>query len=557
MLGAILGDIIGSPYEFNRNNIKTTDFPLFCKRSQFTDDTVMAIAVAEGLMNGYDDSQHTEKEIISAMQKYGRMYPNAGYGARFSGWLESRDPKPYNSYGNGSAMRVSAVAWLFDDLSQVEDYALISAHVSHDHTEGIKGAKATVAAIFMARTGKSKNDIKQYIEKTYGYNLNRKLDEIRPSYHHVESCQETVPEAIIAFLESDGFEDAIRKAVSLGGDSDTLTAITGSIAEGYYDIPVELKQKALSMLDKPLLAVIKRWREWMAKKRADYQKYQRALEYATEMHTGQKRIGGADYITHPVAVVKLMREQLLPIEYQIARLFHDLLEDTNATVSKITELGGSDVADAVQLLTKEPGYLMFEYIARIKANPIAKAVKAADRFHNLKCAIVADETFKRKYIKESIDWYLDFSTLHIDIQRAIEELAQTLAKPFYELLFPYIKYFDQRPKFEWGGGKQKDGTFQLPFPIYSETIIQFEKMFYLSGIADGDYMGTIERYGIQADHDSFAKAIPTADAKLLTAMLTCYIRQERFCDGLIATAVENGNIANILMRLQETQEEMP
>ncbi len=200
MLGAILGDIIGSPYEFDCNNIKTTEFSLFTTRSQFTDDSVMTIAIAEGLLNGYGSESNTEKEIILAMQKYGRMYPDAGYGLNFIEWLKSDNPKPYNSYGNGSAMRVSPVAWIFDDLDTVENYALISARVSHDHSEGIKGAKATAAAIFLARTGKDKEYIKNYIVEKYEYYLSRTLDEIRPNYYHVESCQETVPEAIIAFL---------------------------------------------------------------------------------------------------------------------------------------------------------------------------------------------------------------------------------------------------------------------------------------------------------------------------------------------------------------------
>ena len=271
MLGAIIGDIVGSPYEFDHNNIKTTDFPLFSNRSYFTDDSIMTLAVAEGLMDGYGDAARTEAAIITAMLKYGNRYPDAGYGSRFSSWLSSDKPKPYNSFGNGSAMRVSAVAWLFDTLEQVEDYARISARVTHNHAEGIKGAQATAVAIYMARTGQSKADIKQYIEQKFGYNLSRSLDDIRPGYHHVESCQETVPEALIAFLESDDFEDAIRKAVSLGGDSDTLTAITGSIAEGYYGIPEWLAQKAVSLLDETLLAVLKRWQAMMNKKKSDLQ----------------------------------------------------------------------------------------------------------------------------------------------------------------------------------------------------------------------------------------------------------------------------------------------
>lgn len=221
MLGAIIGDIVGSPYEFDHNNIKTTDFSLFVARSSFTDDTIMTLAVAEGLMDGYGDSFGTEEAITTAMLKLGNMYPDAGYGAKFAHWLSCDKPKPYGSYGSGSAMRVSAVAWLFDSLDQVEDYAQISACVTHNHPEGIKGAQATASAIYLARSGKCKADIKQYIEQKYDYDLSRTLDEIRPRYHHVESCQETVPEAMIAFLESDDFEDAIRKAVSLGGDSDT------------------------------------------------------------------------------------------------------------------------------------------------------------------------------------------------------------------------------------------------------------------------------------------------------------------------------------------------
>ncbi|MGR6835939.1 ADP-ribosylglycohydrolase family protein [Syntrophomonas erecta] len=254
MIGAIIGDIIGSVYEWN--NIKTKDFPLFSPECCFTDDTVMTLAIAEGLMDG-----GTAAAFIQAMKKYGRMYPDAGYGGRFGSWLFSEDIHPYNSWGNGSAMRVSPIAWMFDTLSEVEKYAEISAAVTHNHPEGIKGAQATAAAIFLARKGKSKAEIKDYIESKYGYNLSRTLDEIRPGYGFNESCQETVPEAITAFLESVDFEDAIRNAISLGGDSDTLAAITGSIAEAAYNIPEEIKEKALAILDKPLLNVYGRFVE--------------------------------------------------------------------------------------------------------------------------------------------------------------------------------------------------------------------------------------------------------------------------------------------------------
>lgn len=255
MLGAIIGDIVGSPYEFDDYNIKTTDFPLFSKKSEITDDTIMTLAVAQGLMNGKKDPQKTYDEITKCMQKLGNEYPYMNYGYNFQSWLCSDNPKPYNSYGNGSAMRVSSVAWFFDNLDDVEKFAEISALPTHNHSEGIKGAQAVASAIFLARSCKTKSEIKNYIVKKYNYDLSKTCDEIRPNYHHVESCQETVPQAITAFLEGGSFEKVIRLAVSLGGDSDTLTAIAGSIAEAYYSIPEDIKERALKFLDDDLLEI--------------------------------------------------------------------------------------------------------------------------------------------------------------------------------------------------------------------------------------------------------------------------------------------------------------
>lgn len=263
MYGAILGDLIGSPYEFDMGN-KTKDFPLFSEDSYFTDDTVMTIAVAEAFMDAPDDGGEIRQRLIRSMQKWGHRYPGAGYGARFICWLALRDAAPYNSYGNGSAMRVSSVAWLFDDLNTVRRMARLSAEVTHNHPEGIKGAEATACAIFLARTGSTKAEIKAYIEKIFHYDLSRTCDEIRPAYHHVESCQETVPEAITAFLEGDSFEDVIRTAVSLGGDCDTLTCIAGSIAEGFYGVPEELKKECRNRLSENLQAVLDRFERSIA-----------------------------------------------------------------------------------------------------------------------------------------------------------------------------------------------------------------------------------------------------------------------------------------------------
>ena len=270
MYGAKLGDMIVCPYEFDRGN-KTKDFPLFSKRSCFTYDSVMTIAVADAFLDSQPIAviEWIRYRLIRGMQRYGKLFPHAGYGGMFRHWLRSKDPQPYGSYGNGSAMRVSAVAWLYDDLETVRSMARLSAEVTHNHPEGIKGAEATASAIYLARTGKAKDEIKEYIVENFGYDLSRTCDEIRPGYHHVESCQETVPEAITAFLEGESFEDVIRTAVSLGGDCDTLTCIAGAIAEGFYGVPDELKQECRNRLDQQLLEVLDQFDDFMRYKKAE------------------------------------------------------------------------------------------------------------------------------------------------------------------------------------------------------------------------------------------------------------------------------------------------
>ena len=257
MYGAILGDIIGSPFEFDRGD-KTKDFKLFSRRSHFTDDSVMTLAVCEALLKVGQDAtvKEIEDTVISSMQSWGRRYPHEGYGGYFRRWLTARHPEPYNSFGNGSAMRVSAAGWLYDSLEKTRVVAKATANVTHNHPEGIKGAEATASAIFMARNGSSKEEIKKYIENEFHYDLNRTLDEIRPSFHMDETCQKTVPEAIIAFLEARNFEDAIRNAVSLGGDTDTLGAITGSIAEAYFGISETLISECRNRINKDMRDVV-------------------------------------------------------------------------------------------------------------------------------------------------------------------------------------------------------------------------------------------------------------------------------------------------------------
>lgn len=256
MLGAIIGDTVGSIYEFG--NIKTTDFPLFSERSEFTDDSVMSVAVADWLLR---DKNHTHKELEASMVRFANQYrnPKGGYGWSFYQWLFSgRERKPYNSWGNGSAMRVSAVGWAFETLEETLRVAEISASITHNHPEGIKGAQAVAAAIFLARNGKTKAEIKEYVETCFGYDLNRTCDEIRSDYDFDESCQGTVPEAIIAFLDSTDFESAVRLAVSLGGDSDTLACITGGIAEAYYkEIPEEIAHQMWSRLPETFRQILR------------------------------------------------------------------------------------------------------------------------------------------------------------------------------------------------------------------------------------------------------------------------------------------------------------
>ena len=257
MYGAILGDMIGAPYEFDMGD-KTKDFEMFNSRIRYTDDTVMTLAIAKALMEaGKDADEKTYKAaFVKWMQALGNSYAHGEYGARFIGWLMSDDPQPYGSFGNGSAMRVSSIGWFFDTLERTREVARWSAEVTHNHPEGVKGAEAVASAIFMARNGANKDEIKQYIIDNYGYDLSRTCDDIRPTYHHVESCQETVPEAFTAFFEGTDFEDVIRTAVSLGGDCDTLTCIAGGMAEAFYGVPNDFKAECEKRLPEELLDIL-------------------------------------------------------------------------------------------------------------------------------------------------------------------------------------------------------------------------------------------------------------------------------------------------------------
>lgn len=253
MLGAIIGDIVGSRFEWNNNRSKQFDFLTY--KCSVTDDSIMSLAIARALLESKADYSDLSKNAVKYMQGIGRHYPNCGYGGRFRDWIHSDNPKPYNSYGNGSAMRVSACGFVANSLEEVKKLSKAVTEVTHNHSEGLKGAEATAVAIFLARSGKNLLEIRDYITKNY-YPLNFTLDGIRDSYEFNESCQDTVPQALEAFFESKNFEDAIRNAISIGGDSDTLAAITGGIAEAYYGIPTEIRKHALTFLDERLLKII-------------------------------------------------------------------------------------------------------------------------------------------------------------------------------------------------------------------------------------------------------------------------------------------------------------
>ena len=259
MIGAILGDIVGSIYEFN--NIKTKEFELFGKGCEFTDDSIMTAAVAKALLQyehiDKDNIEQFKEDLITVMHDIGRNYPYCGYGGRFFDWIINERRTPYNSYGNGSAMRVSSVGWYAKTLEEAKLIAKATADVTHNHPEGVKGAVATAGAVFLARTGADKEEIKAYVSNYYTINFT--LEDIRPVYRFNETCQDTVPQAMQAFFESVSFEDAIRNAISIGGDSDTLAAITGAVAEAYYGISEELKSITRSYLDERLLGIVEKF----------------------------------------------------------------------------------------------------------------------------------------------------------------------------------------------------------------------------------------------------------------------------------------------------------
>ena len=264
MYGAVFGDIIGSRFEFDRGG-KTKDFELFTKEDQWTDDSVMTIAVMEALMNAGKDAdvETIKEECIKSMKKWGQKYPDAGYGGRFYGWVLSKDPKPYGSWGNGSAMRVSGAGYVYETVERTREVAKATAEVTHNHPEGIKGAECTAAVMFLARTGKSKDEIKEYVVKEFGYDVSKTVDELRPLHEHVESSMDSLPKALASFFEGNSYEDVVRNAVSLGGDTDTLAAIAGAMGDAMYGVPKDIFVKGLEYLESDMKETLNDFQDFL------------------------------------------------------------------------------------------------------------------------------------------------------------------------------------------------------------------------------------------------------------------------------------------------------
>ena len=261
MIGAIIGDIVGSRFEWH--NHRSKEFELFTSKCFATDDSIMTLAIGEALMRSQSDWSDLREQAVRCMQAIGRPYPNCGYGGRFHRWIYSDHPHPYRSYGNGAAMRVSACGLSARSLDEAKLLSKAVTEVTHNHPEGVKGAEAVTVAIYMARSGSSMEEIREVIDREY-YPMNFTLDEIRPTYRFNETCPGPVPQALRAFFASTGFEDAIRCAISVGGDSDTLAAITGGVAQAYYGVPDALHAQAIAYLDTPLLEILNRFEIWLA-----------------------------------------------------------------------------------------------------------------------------------------------------------------------------------------------------------------------------------------------------------------------------------------------------
>lgn len=351
MFGAIVGDVVGSRFEFDRGPwVKEFDFLTY--ENMYTDDSVMTVAIAEALLNAgkFADIDEIKTECIKSMKKWGQKYPHAGYGSRFYSWVLSEVSKPYGSYGNGSAMRVSAVGWLYDTLDRTREVARATAEVTHNHPEGIKGAECTAAVMFLARTGVAKEEIKDFVIKEFGYDVSKTLGAIRPLHKHDESCMDALPKALVSFFEGNDFEDVIRNAVSLGGDTDTIAAIAGAMAEAFYGIPIMYLSEILGYVESDMIEVINTF-ERVIKNDSDDEiedldKYNKFIKMAVE-EAYKERTTNALIMVLEVLRKRILEEGAVPTP----------MVDKNNAVN-LDELMNSSVGD--ELLLEKEMHLVFD-----------------------------------------------------------------------------------------------------------------------------------------------------------------------------------------------------
>lgn len=519
MLGAIVGDIVGSIYEFD--NHRSKDFPLFTSMCSFTDDTVMTLAIAKALMESKPDYSDLDKLTIKYMQSFGALYPDCTYGLSFADWLKTKNPKPYNSYGNGAAMRVSAVGFIATSLEEVIMLSKKVTEVTHNHPEGVKGAEATAVAIYLAKTGSTIADIKAHIENHY-YKLNFTLDEIRDDYEFNETCQDTVPQAIKAFLESTNFEDAIRNAISIGGDSDTLAAITGGIAEAYYGVPKEIHDIALKYLDEPLLVIFKEFEKKVSVLIKQPTKGRSKSIKEVILTTSHVMYGNVENAYRDKLVVtshslsyyrkKLYPEQKLKWSYRDESLAFK--EKFDKVISEI-------------LSFKEPEYI----------------ISMTDCGSYTLTLIYEDGTRKEQ------KWTANFRENDMwTIADAILDMIPD-GKPYPELLLSRSLSSISLEKIEALIGLIEDYKKNRIYDVYSEkygTIVSEVGKLFDPIQWYGKIMNDIEKNNIEVQNMNFLQ---------IRGVMTWLIRGERWGEGFISGNVHNGYLLKVINRLKELVQE--
>ena len=471
MYGAIIGDIVGSPYCFDSWD-KKKDFPLFGQNSGYTDESIMALAIAKGIMETKDklNYQELKENMACSLRDVCRCFENAGFGKMFEEWFRSEDPQPYGSYGCGSATRVASIAWIYDSIEKVRKVARISAEITHDHPEGIKGAEAVASAIFLARTGSTKKEIKNYIEKEFHYDLSRTCDEIRPCYEYKVTCMDTVSVAIIAFLEGQCMEDVLRTAVSLGGNTGAVTSIAGSIAEAYYGIDEDWKKAAYYYLS-PQLAQVLRYFDihYSPDLVNEPNPLHKAIRFAEKVHRGQKRKGSdMDYIIHPMEVFQILSSMNGSYELLIAGLLHDTVEDCDVSLEDIRRNFGDHVAYLVGTCSEDKTKSWKERKQHTidmlqTADRDTKMLILADKVSNLR-SILAD----RKEIgaaiwdrfnqpKEMQDWYyseIQDAFFNLQSDRDAKLIYWEMVDLYKDLFVEYYIDFDAKKIYQMSCGSE-------------------------------------------------------------------------------------------------------